>query len=132
MQYYDYKIKNPTEDRTAMIASIMDQIKISKSSTDKKDHPRVQYTTTVVPDNKKDPQSEGGNSTRNGVMWNLKHDISSPRFYEILIKTELKGDTSKDLKNFYNTINMCLNAVNILQRDLLTAYHSIKRNSYFE
>ena len=59
-------------------------------------------------------------------MWTLKHEISSPKFYEILIKTELKVDTALDLKNFYKHIKMCLNAVNILQEDHLPGYHSIK------
>ena len=44
-------------------------------------------------------------------MWNLKHDIKSPKFYELIIKEELKGDTALDLKNFYNHIQMCLNEV---------------------
>ena len=35
-------------------------------------------------------------------MWNIKHDISSPKFYKILIKTELKGDTDLDLKNTHH------------------------------
>ena len=60
----------------------------------------VHYYDTVVPDNKKYPQLEGGNSMKIGDMWNIKHDISSPKFYKILIKTELKGDTDMDLNNF--------------------------------
>ena len=36
-----------------------------------------------------------------------------------------------DLKNFYNHIKICLNAVTRLLEDLLHAYHSIKRNSEF-
>ena len=36
-QYYDEKMNNLTEDFTAMITYMMDQIKISKSSPDKKD-----------------------------------------------------------------------------------------------
>ena len=42
-------------------------------------------------------------------MFNLKLDIRSPKFYKLLIKTETKGDTDLDIKNFYNHINMCLN-----------------------
>ena len=48
-------------------------------------------------------------------MWTLKHEIRSPKFYVLLIKTELKYGTSLDLKNFYNHIKMCLNVVVILQ-----------------
>ena len=38
-----------------------------------------------------------------GGMWNLKHKIISPKFYEILIKTQLKGDNSLELKYSTNT-----------------------------
>ena len=47
--------------------------------------------TTLVLANRKDPPLEGGNSTKIGGMWTLKHDIGSPKFYEILIKKEIKG-----------------------------------------
>ena len=70
--------------------------------------------TTVVPDKNRAPQLEGVPYTKIGDMWTLKHEISSPKFYELLIKTELKGDTALDLKKFYNHIKMCLNAVTIL------------------
>ena len=65
-------------------------------------------------------------------MWTLKHEISSPRFYELLIKTELKEDTALDLKNFYNHVKMSLNAVTTLKVDLLTDYLYIKRNTEFK
>ena len=48
-------------------------------------------------------------------MWTLKHDIISPKFYEILIEIELKGYTTINLNNFYRHINMCLNAVTRLR-----------------
>ena len=50
-----------------------------------------------------------------GGMWTLKHEISSPKLYEPLINTELKNDTTLDLNNFYNHINMYLNAVTRLK-----------------
>ena len=65
-------------------------------------------------------------------MWNLKHEIISPNFYELLTKIEIKGGTALDLKNFYNHINMCLNVVTRLQEDLITDYQSIKRHFEFE
>ena len=99
-QYYDEKMKNLTQDLTGIIASMMDQIKFSKSSLDKKDSPKFQDTTTVVPAKNRAPQLEGGDSTKIGDMWTLKHDISSPKFYEILIKTEHKGVTDMDINNF--------------------------------
>ena len=40
-QYSDDKIKKLTADLTGIIASMMDQIKISKSSPDKKDSPKA-------------------------------------------------------------------------------------------
>ena len=64
-------------------------------------------------------------------MWTLKNDISSPNFYELLTKTELKVDTDMEIKHFYNHINMCLNAVTILWEDLIYAYQYIKRHSEF-
>ena len=59
-------------------------------------------------------------------MWNLTHEISSPKLYEIRMNTELKRDTDLDLNIFYNHINMCFNAVAILLEDLLPACQSIK------
>ena len=79
-------MKNTTEYLTSMITSVMDQIKISKYSPDQKDSPKNQDPTTVSPANKRSPPLEGGYSTKISGMWNLKHDISSPKFYELLIK----------------------------------------------
>ena len=89
----------------------------SKSSTDKNASPKYQDTITVFPAKERYPPLEGENSTKMVSMWNLKHDISSPKCYELLLKTELKVGTSLDVKNFYNHIKMCLNALNILQED---------------
>ena len=54
---------------------------------DKLDSPKAQYPTTAVLANKKSLPLEGGNSTENGGIWDLKHKISSPKFYELLSKT---------------------------------------------
>ena len=86
----------------------------------------------MVPAKKKAPQLEGGHSTKNDGMWNLKHETSSLKLYELLTKTEIKGETALELKNFYKNINMCLNAVTRLWEDLLTTYQYIKRRSDFE
>ena len=51
----DEKIKKLTEYPTAMITSMMDQIKMLKSSPDKKDSPNNQDPTTVVSANNKAP-----------------------------------------------------------------------------
>ena len=65
-------------------------------------------------------------------MWTLKHDISSRKFYELLINTELKGDTVLDIKNLFNHIKMSLNVVTRLREDLLPDYQSITRNFQFK
>ena len=90
--------------------------------------PKAQDPSTVVPANKKAPLLEGGHSTKIGGMRTLKNEIRSPKFYEIIIKTELKGYTALDLNNFQNHINMYLNVVTILLKDLLLTYQSIKRH----
>ena len=132
-QNYDEKMKKLTEDLTAMIASMMYQIKTSKYSSDKKYSSKSQGSTTLVPANKRYPPFEGGHSTKIGGMWTLKHEISSPRLYELLIKTKLKGENVMDLNNFYihikMYINICLNAVNRPQEDLLLEYQYIKIHS---
>ena len=111
MQDSDEKTKNLIQDLTGMITSIIYQIKFSKSSPDKKDSPKAHDYTTMFPSNKKAPPLEGGHSTKIGGMWNFKHEISSTKLYELLIKKELKGSTDMDLKNFYNYVKTCLNAV---------------------
>ena len=63
-KYYDEKMNNLIEDLTEMISSMMDQIKMSKSSPDKKDSPKAQDTTTVVSASKKSPPLEDGHSTK--------------------------------------------------------------------
>ena len=65
----------------------MDQIKIPKYSPENKDSQKSQDTTTVVLANKRYPTLEGGHDMEIGSMWTLKHEISSPKFYELLIKT---------------------------------------------
>ena len=111
---------------------MMDQTNIYKSSPTQKDKPTPLEPTTMVPTTMMYPPLEGGNYTKTGDMWNLRHEISSPKLYELLIKTELKRDTALDLKNFYNHIKMCINAVTRLIEDLRTDYQSIKIHYDFE
>ena len=80
---------------------------------------KSQDTDTLVFSKNKDTPSEGRNSMKIGGMWTLKHEISSPKFYELLIKKELKVCTDLELNNFYNKPNMCLNAVTIPQEDII-------------
>ena len=112
------ELKDIKETLKTFTVFMMDQIKISKSSLAQKDTSTPPDPTTTVQTNKKAPPLERGISENIGGMWTLKHEISSPIFYELLIKTELKGDTALDLKNFYNHIKMSLNAVTRLIIDL--------------
>ena len=105
---------------------------VSKSSPAQKDTLTTSDPNTTVQTNRRDPPLKGGISENIGGMWALKHEISSPRFYELLIRTELKRDTALYLKNFYNHFKMSLNAVTRLKVDLLPDYLSIKRNSEFK
>ena len=42
--------------------------------------------TIVIPDNRRAPPLEGVNSIKICDMWNLKHEIRSPKLYEPIIK----------------------------------------------
>ena len=110
----------------------MDQINISKSSPAQKDTSNPPDPTTTVQTNRRAPPLEGGISENIGGMWTLKHEISSPRFYELLIKIELKGDTAMDINNFYNHVKMYLNAVTRLIEQLLPDYLPIEKNTDFK
>ena len=44
-------------------------------------------------------------------MWTLKRDIIYSNLYYLLLKTELKLDTSIGLKSLYDHVNICLSAV---------------------
>ena len=68
------EIKVLTETTTSM----MDQTKNSKMSPYQKDTLNPLETITVVPANRRDLPLDGGNSTKTGGMWTLKHEIISP------------------------------------------------------
>ena len=125
-------IKQLTEILNQVLSEMKDKNNISKSSPSQKDTSTPPDPTTTVQTNRKAPPLEGGISENIGGMWTLKHDIRSPRFYELLTKIKLKGDTALDIKNFYNHIKMSLNAVTRLKVDLLPDYLSINRNSEFK
>ena len=112
-----------------LTAFMMDQTNNSEFILDQKDTSTPPDPTNVVPDKRRDPQLGKGYTTKICGMCTLKHEIRSPKFYEILKNTELKRDTALDLKNFYNHINMYLNAVTRLLEDLLSGHQSIKRHS---
>ena len=79
-----------TEYFKSMLASsitlVTYHINTFKSSPTHKDPPKPPYPTTVFPDNRKVPPLDSGQSKKIGSMWTLKHEISSPKFYELLIK----------------------------------------------
>ena len=125
-------IKDIKEKLNKITTCMMDQTNISKSSPAQKDTSTPPDPTTTVQTSRKAPPLEGGISGKIGGMWTLKHEISPPRFYELLIKIELKGDTALDLKIFYNHVKMSLNAVTRLREQLLPDYLSIKKNTDFK
>ena len=118
----DDKLALLTENLQFLTAFMMDQTNISKSSPDQKDTSTPLDPTTLVPTNRRDPSLEGGHSIKIGGIWTLKHEIRSPKFDEILIKTELKGDNDLDISNFFKHINMFLNVLPRLIEDLLPDY----------
>ena len=62
-------------------------VKNQQSSQENIESPKAQYLDIIFPDNKEASPLEGVYSMKIGVTWTLKHDISSPKFYELLIKT---------------------------------------------
>ena len=94
-----------------MLVSITDKINTFKYFPTQKDSPKPPEPVNLVSTIRRAPPLDGGQYTKIGVIWTMKHEISSPRFHELPIKTELKGDTSLNLKKFYNHIKMCINAV---------------------
>ena len=93
------KMTKMSDDFKTMFSVLLDHIKKSNqintmsSSPTQKDTSTTPDPTTVVPDNRRAPPLEGGHSTKIGGIWTLKHEIIPPKFYELLIKTELKGYT---------------------------------------
>ena len=77
----DSKLDNIIE----IIKNIMYQNQNSNYPPENMDSPYDQGTTTVFLDEKKALPLEGGNSTKNGYLGTLKHDIRLPKFYELLI-----------------------------------------------
>ena len=83
----DEKLTQLTESFNNFTAFMMDQTNHSKSSQTHKDTSTPPDPTTVVSANNRGPPLEGGHSTKISDMCNLKHEISSLKFYELLIKT---------------------------------------------
>ena len=81
------EMKDIKETLKTFTSFMMDQTNISKSSPAQKDTSTPPDPTTTVQTNRRAPPLEGGISENIGGMWTLKYEISSPRFYELLIKT---------------------------------------------
>ena len=128
----DEKMTKLSEEFKTIFAVLSNQINTMSFSSTQNDTPNNPDPTTMVPTNRMAPQLEGKHSTKIGGIWTLKHEISSPKFYELLINTELKGDTALDINNFYNRIKMCLNVVTRLLEDLHPGYQYTKRTSESE
>ena len=108
-QYSDEKMMKLIEDLkktpASTITSMTYHINTSKSLPSQKDPPNPQDPTTVVTDNRRAPPLDGGHSTKIGIMWNIKREIILPKFYELLIKTELKGSTAPENETNYYVFN---------------------------
>ena len=102
----DGKIMQFIETLKVLTAFMMDQTNISKFPPTQKDTSTPLDPTALIPGNKRSSPLEGKHSTKIRGMWTLKHEMSSPKFYELLIKTEIKVDTSLYFKNFSNQIKM--------------------------
>ena len=74
-----------------MLTVISNQLITISSSPTHKDTLTSPEPTTVVSDNMMYPPLDGVHSTKTSGMWTLKHKISSPKFYELILKIELKG-----------------------------------------
>ena len=89
----DEKMTKLSEESKTIFAVLSDQITKSNqintmsSSTTHKDMFTPLDPTTVVPSHRRAPALEGGHYTKIGGMWTLKHEIISPKLYELLIKT---------------------------------------------
>ena len=70
-----------TEEFKEMLAAITDKMNTLKSFPTQNNSTKPPDPTNVVPTNRRDPQLDGGQYTKIGGMWNLKHEISSTRFY---------------------------------------------------
>ena len=106
--------RKKTYDKIDKIDKWMENLmdKFENSSPNKAETNKTQNSFTVVRTTRKVTALEGGNYHKIGLMWTLKHEISSPKFYELIIKTDLKGGTVLDINNFYNHIKIYLNEVN--------------------
>ena len=86
----DQKLTQLAEDLkvlTLTITSMMDQNNNSKFSPSQKGTLDTPDPTNMVPANRRAPPLDEGHSTKIGCMWTLKYEISSPKFYELIIKT---------------------------------------------
>ena len=81
------EMKDNKETLKTFATFVVYQTNISKSSPAQKDTSTPPDPTTVVLTDSTSPPLEGVHSTKIGGMWTLKHEISSPKFYELLINT---------------------------------------------
>ena len=118
--YGSTKIRSDINGIKTIFTHIMSQK--HHSYRDDMDSPKSLDHSTAFPSNNKAAPLEGVHYTKLGSMCTLKHDIRSPKFYEIPVKKELKFITSLELNKFYNHIKMCLTSVTRPQEDLIPDY----------
>ena len=86
----DEKLTQIIENLKFLTAFMMDQTNISKFFPAQKDALTPPDPTTVVIANRRDPPLDGLHYTKTYEMCTLKYQISSPKFYDLLIKKKIK------------------------------------------
>ena len=83
----DEKMTKFTVKFETMFAVISNQFNTLSSSPTQKDILTILDPTVAVTDNRRATSLERGHFIKIGGMWTLKQEISSPKLYELLIKT---------------------------------------------
>ena len=92
---------------TMKTSTTSEKLGVNKKRYNPQDSSKV--TNKDLDNTKKSPPLEGDQYQKIGWMWTLKHEIISPKFYELLPNIYSKGENDIALKNFYNNIKMILN-----------------------
>ena len=82
-QYSDEKMM----EFKIFLTLLSNQINTLVSSSTQTDSPKPTDPTTVVPAKSRAPSLDSGHSTKIVVMWNIKHEIISPKLYELIANT---------------------------------------------
>ena len=119
MKVYIYDKKKEMKETDAKLDKIKKWTKTIMDKPDNSSPKKVknnpQDYTTVVHTNRKVSPLEGEQYKEIRGILTLKHDISSPKFYKIILKADLKWDSALDLKKFHNQVKIFLNTATKLQ-----------------